>query len=54
MVFELKCKCGEEVKPVLSKQDIHRKTKEWVCENCGLIKLQYVIDGEVVRRWVKE
>jgi uncharacterized Zn finger protein len=51
----MKCKfCSEEVKPVLSDTDIHRKHKTWTCVNCGVIKNQYVVDNEVLRTWVKE
>lgn len=50
----MKCKkCGLEVKPVLSKQDIHRKFKEWICPKCGAIKSQYIIDGEIIRTYIK-
>lgn len=51
----MKCKfCGETVKPVLSKSDIHWKVKQWNCKNCGTIKTQVLIDGLVDRTWVKK
>ena len=51
----MKCRfCGNVVKGKLGGSDIHRKCKEWVCGNCGLIKAQWVVDGEVMRSWVKK
>lgn len=49
----MKCSCGELVKPVFDNIDIHRKQKEWVCSKCGVIKSQRIIDGEIIRTWVK-
>jgi hypothetical protein len=53
-VNKMKCKCGRKVDGVLKGRDVHRKTREWNCSKCGLIKNQVVIDGEVVREWVAE
>jgi hypothetical protein len=51
----MKCRfCGELVRPVLSTTDIHCKYKTWTCSECGVIKNQYVVDGEIMRNWVKK
>ena len=49
----MKCpKCGTEVKGCIEGSDVHRKTRVWTCKNCGIIKNQFLIDGEVMRTWV--
>lgn len=50
----MKCGCGLDVKSKLVGSDVHVKTREWNCDNCGLIKNQMIIDGEVMREWVKK
>lgn len=49
----MKCpKCMGNVKKIVEGNDVHRKNHVWRCKNCGVVKNQFIIDGEVMRTWV--
>lgn len=45
--------CGKEIKIVMNNVDVHWKSREYVCPDCGLVKNEVLSDGRIIRVWEK-